>query len=498
LIHAVEPSPPTAGAGPKVVVVGLGPAGAGLVPDVAYRALATARRAFVRTSRHPAAEAAAEATPGGLESFDQLYEGAGTIDEVYAAIVEELVSAASAVGAGDEESGSFVAYAVPGSPFVAERTVVMLRNDERVTVEVLPAPSFVDLAWERLGIDPVDAGVRLVDGASFAVEAAGERGPLLVAQCHSRQILSDIKLAGDDAAEEEVSRTAVLLHHLGLADEVILEVDWAELDRTLEPDHLTAVWIPEMATPVAVELARLDELVHILRARCPWDQSQTHGSLARHLLEETYETLDAIEALEISETPNISENVDGSERDVVDEAVDHLAEELGDLLFQVYFHAVLAGEEGRFTLADVARGVHDKLVARHPHVFGDVRADTPEEVAANWEVLKKVEKGRSSVTEGIPSALPALALAAKLQRKAGSVGLELPDLESRRREVADGVDRLESSDSQEDRDEAMGDLLFALADLARQMGVEPETALRTRAGRFRRLIEAREGSTQPH
>jgi tetrapyrrole methylase family protein/MazG family protein len=247
-----------------------------------------------------------------------------------------------------------------------------------------------------------------------------------------------------------------------------------------------------MVTPVAVELARLDELVHTLRARCPWDQSQTHGSLARHLLEETYETLDAIEAL------GVAEALGESEADVIEEAVDHLAEELGDLLFQVYFHAVLAGEEGRFTLADVARGVHDKLVARHPHVFGDVLADTPEEVAANWEILKTAEKGRSSVTEGIPSALPALALAVKLQRKAGSVGLELPDLESRRRQVADGVDRLESSDTQEARDEAMGDLLFALADLVRLMGVEPETALRTRAGRFRRQIEASEGSVRPH
>ena len=107
-------------------------------------------------------------------------------------------------------------------------------------------------------------------------------------------------------------------------------------------------------------------------------------------------------------------------------AVAHLEEELGDLLFQVYFHATLAAEAGRFTLADVARGVHDKLVARHPHVFGDVTADTPEEVAANWEALKLAEKGRTSVTEGIPAALPALALATKLQRKALAVGMVLP------------------------------------------------------------------------
>lgn len=472
---------------PRVMVVGLGPAGAEFVPEAASRVLATAARAFVRTTRHPAVDDIAAVPPGGLESFDRLYDGAATIDEVYTAIVEELVAAATAVreADGDGDPGAFVAYAVPGSPFVAERTVVMLRDDERVTVDVILAISFVDLAWDRLGIDPVAAGVRLVDGAAFAVEAAGERGPLLVAQCHSRQVLSDMKLAGDDASGDDMSRTAVLLHHLGLADERVLEVGWAELDRSLEPDHLTAVWVAQMAPPVAVELARLDELVHTLRAQCPWDRSQTHGSLARHLLEETYETLDAIET------------VDATEPDVAPEAVDHLAEELGDLLFQVFFHAVLGGEEGRFTLADVARGVHDKLVARHPHVFGDVVADTPEDVATNWEVLKKKEKGRASVTEGIPSALPALALATKLQRKAESVGLELADLGARRQEVADGVDRLVASQTPEALDEAVGDLLFSLADMARRLGVDPETALRLRAGRFRQQVESSEVQAPP-
>ena len=120
-------------------------------------------------------------------------------------------------------------------------------------------------------------------------------------------------------------------------------------------------------------------------------------------------------------------------------AVAHLEEELGDLLFQVYFHATLAAEEGRFTLADVARGVHDKLVSRHPHVFGDVTAETADDVAANWEAIKKVEKGRASVTEGIPAALPALALAAKLQRKASAIGMVLPGLADEADRVAEGV-----------------------------------------------------------
>jgi tetrapyrrole methylase family protein / MazG family protein len=484
-----EPETLAAGPRPTVVVVGLGPAGVDLVPDAALRVLADAGRAYVRTARHPAVGAVAGVVPGGLASFDRLYDGAGTISEVYTAIVEELVAAAidvagrAGVDGSSGHRGASVVYAVPGSPFVAERTVLMLKEDDRVEVEVIPAPSFVDLAWDRLGVDPVAAGVRLVDGAAFAVEAAGERGPLLVAQCHSRQVLSDIKLAGDDVSGDDEGRTAVLLHHLGLEDEEVREVAWAELDRSLEPDHLTAVWVPRLASPVAVELARLDELVHTLRARCPWDQSQTHGSLAAHLLEETYETLDAIET------------VAATEPDVAPEAVDHLAEELGDLLFQVYFHAVLAGEEGRFTLADVARGVYDKLVARHPHVFGDVVAETPDAVAANWEILKKDEKGRTSVTEGIPNALPALALAAKLQRKAESVGLDLPGLEQRRNQVADGVERLPSV-GPDALETTVGELLFALADVARRLGVDPETALRARAREFRAEVEASESRSR--
>jgi tetrapyrrole methylase family protein / MazG family protein len=492
----VGPSPPTGGARPRVVVVGLGPAGAGLVPEGAVRALAGAARAYVRTRRHPAVDevervVAADRPAGGLESFDRLYDGAGTIDEVYGAIVEELVSAAMALATaaaggrdGRGPAGTpYVAYAVPGSPYVAERTVVMLRGDDRVTVEVMAAPSFVDLAWDRLGVDPVAAGVRLVDGAGFAVEAAGERGPLLVAQCHSRAVLSAIKLAGDDAAGEDEKRTAVLLHHLGLDDELVLEVAWADLDRTIEPDHLTAVWIEELAAPVAVELARLDELVHRLRAECPWDQKQTHGSLAGHLLEETYETLDAIEAV-ASNGPEVGPA-----------AVEHLEEELGDLLFQVYFHAVLAAEEGWFTLADVARGVHEKLVARHPHVFSDTVAATAEAVAANWEVLKKKEKGRSSVTEGIPTALPALALAAKLQKRATSVGLEGPGLSARRAEVAGLLEGLEPGGDGDELGRALGQVLFAVAEMARTVGVDPETALRARTGEFRREIEARESGS---
>ncbi len=185
---------------------------------------------------------------------------------------------------------------------------------------------------------------------------------------------------------------------------------------------------------MARELVRLDELVRTLRERCPWDRRQTHGSLRRHLLEEAYEVLEALDevaALDAVGATNASSGLrvaDDDSDDTSPRATAALEEELGDLLFQVYFHARLASEAGRFTLADVARGIHDKLVDRHPHVFGDDDAPTAEDVAANWEVRKLAEKKRTSVTEGIPAAMPALALTAKLQRKALAVGMTLPSL----------------------------------------------------------------------
>jgi len=477
--------------GPRIDVVGLGPAGPGLLTSTTRALLDGPAPVFLRTSRHPAAVAAA-----GARSFDHHYESADTFDDVYRAIVDDLVDAAVAVGP--------VVYAVPGSPSVAERTVLLLTGHPRVAsgevvLEVHPSVSFLDLAFARLGVDPVASGVRLVDAERFAVDAAGERGPLLVAQCWNREVLSDVKLS----VEAPPDATAVVLHHLGLPDERVLEVAWEDLDRTIEPDHLTSVWVPRLASPVAAELVALDELVRTLRARCPWDRRQTHASLGRHLLEESYEVLEAIDALAAVDAGAAHGTGDAPADRREASAVADLEEELGDLLFQVYFHATLAAEEGRFTLADVARGVHDKLVSRHPHVFGDVAAETADDVAANWEELKKAEKGRSSVTEGIPAALPALALAAKLQRKAAAIGMVLPGLADEADRVATAAGELGRGDADTADDvadgeggararaDAVGELLFAVVGLSRALGVDPETALLSRSRAFRGEVQAR-------
>jgi MazG family protein len=259
-----------------------------------------------------------------------------------------------------------------------------------------------------------------------------------------------------------------------------------------------------VADSAAAELARLEELVRTLRARCPWDRRQTHVSLAPHLMEEAYEALEAIEDLGSAEPA------------VPSEVVAHLEEELGDVLFQVFFHSVLAEEKGRFTLTDVARAVHDKLVRRHPHVFGDVPAETAEDVAARWEVLKRSEKPGRGATGGIPDAMPALAAAAKLLRKAESLDMDLPSAAERHATVVASLEHLEhigdqrSSEEAEDLDvprgppskevevsssqevKAVGELLLAVVDLARRIGVDPETALRAETRRLRRALDTGE------
>ena len=469
---------------PRITVVGLGPGGDAFLPDTAAAALtADPALSYLRTSRHPSAARFADA-----HTFDALYDSAATFDDVYAGIVEALVSAATAAAPRP------VVYAVPGSPVVAERSVELLRADDRVDLTVVPALSFLDLAWDRLGVDPIAAGVQLLDAAEFPDAAAGARGPFLVGQCWSRGLLSGIKLSAADT--EQALPQPVILHHLGLEDEVVVAVDWWELDRAVAPDHLTSVFVPVLYAPLprgaaaaGYEVARLAELMDTLRTECPWDRAQTHATLMPHLVEECYEVLDALAAVTAPAAP-----ADPGTADSPSDAARHLEEELGDLLFQIVFHARLASEEGAFDLGDVARGIHDKLVHRHPHVFGEVEAETPDVVVSNWEAIKKREKGRSSVTEGIPTNLPALMLSNKLARKARSVGLDPGSGEEGPSAAADAVralaERAASAESHPDdplADDAVdvgaavGEILFVVADLAQRLGVDAEQALRARA-----------------
>ena len=451
---------------PVVTVVGLGPGPVGLVTQETIEAISSSTTRFVRTTRHPSATLV-----GSAVSFDDEYERHDTFAEVYAAIAARVADAAL-------KNGSAL-YAVPGSPGVLEDGVRRLLADERLEVRVLSAVSFLDLAWLRLGIDPVDAGVRLVDAHRFAESAANSAGPFLVAQCHADWVLSEIKLAHESARGDE---RVTVLHHLGLADERVLETTWDDLDRLershgLVVDHLTSLYVPQLAEPVAGEMARLHALARTLREQCPWDREQTHASLVRYLIEETYEVVDALNALD-EDDPS------------TDEA---LIEELGDLLYQIEFHTTIAEQQGRFSLADVARTTHEKLVRRHPHVFGDVQATNAGDVVTTWDEIKRAERAAKIVDDapdffaGVSRAAPSLSLAQKLQKRAAEVGFDWPDVHGASAKLDEEIGELrvaaQSGDPAVVRME-LGDVLFSVVNVARKLGLDAETALRDAADKF--------------
>ena len=450
----------------RVVIVGLGPGPRNTVTQATLEAIERIDVQFVRTKRHPTADLMPRAT-----SFDSLYDTLPTFEDVYREITEAVVAAALQHGE--------VLYAVPGSPLILESSVAQLRADSRVEVHVLPALSFLDLAWEALGIDPVNAGVRLIDGHRFALEASGERGPLLVAQVHADWVLSDVKLSHESANGNE---PVVLLHHLGLPDQRVEHTTWQELDRVLPADHLTTLYIPQMAEPVAGELARLHQLARTLREQCPWDREQTHDSLIKHLIEETYEVVDAIEALDADDP-------------ATDEA---FIEELGDLLYQVEFHATIAEQQGRFSMADVARSIHDKLVRRHPHVFGDVVANSANDVVQTWDEVKREEKksvdgAASSTFTGVAKSGPSLQYATKIQKRAADVGFDWPNADGAFEKIIEESAEIRqavalNSDPETVRME-LGDLLFSVVNLSRHLGHDAEQALRGASDKFRHRFE---------
>ena len=448
-------------------MVGLGPAGLDLLLPVARSEIERVSHRFARTGRHPAV---AEFETVGLtfETFDAAYEAATDFDELYLTIVASVIDAA--------HEHSEVVYAVPGNPGVAERTVPLLRAaaGAELDVVVVPGLSFVDLAWTRLGRDPM-VGVHVVDAADFVPAAAGRSGPMLIGHCINALVLSDLKLVLLDALPADTP--VVVLQRLGLPDELVTEVLLVELDRTVTPDHLTSVFVDAGEHTIAGDVARLVALAQRLRGPggCPWDAEQNHHSLTRYLLEEAYETVEVLELL-----PDAAP--DG---DIDYDAYARVEDELGDLLFQVVFHSILAAEAGAFDLGDVATGVHDKLVRRHPHVFGDVDAATASDVLANWEQIKKQERASSSLVDGISPGLPSLLYAHKLYRKAASVGLE-PDVDTDGfATMTDALARLRVSAGAGETETALGDLLAGAVVVARANGVDGETSLRGWAGRFR-------------
>jgi MazG family protein len=230
---------------------------------------------------------------------------------------------------------------------------------------------------------------------------------------------------------------------------------------------------------LADALVELQELTERLRRECPWDREQTVGTIVPHTVEEAYEVADAALA--------------GDDAKLLDE--------LGDLLFQAYFLAQLLSERGAGGLEQVALGIHAKLVARHPHVFGDVEARTAGRVRENWERLKVEQEAREGVFHDVPETLPALLGARKVQRRAAAVGFDYPDVAGALADLDDELDELRTEirgepepEHEPDRRVAaeLGDVLFACVNVARRLNVDPELELRAATGRFRSRVEGAE------
>ena len=451
-----------------IAVVGLGPAGLDrLLPAAAAVLDDPAVTVLVRTLRHPAS--AQLAARRDVTGCDDLYESAADHDEVYRRIVERVMEAAG---------GGPVAYAVPGSATVGERAVALLREAAGaagIPLAVHPGESFIDAAITAVGIDPLERGLQVLDGRDLA-EPLLLHLPTLISQVDGGLVLMDVRERLQRLLPDDTPVT--VLDSLGGDGERIVETTLSALRPGDAGDRVTLFL--DVEAPGWPGLVRTNTR---LRSECPWDRQQTHHTLAKHLLEEAYETLDVIEAL--------PEEAPAGEADHA--AYADVEEELGDLLLQVVFHATLAAEAGAFGTEEVAEAIRRKLIRRHPHVFGEVDAPTAAHVMANWETLKQEEKQRDSLLDGVPRSMPALARSLELQSRAASIGFDWPDLAGVVAKVREEMDELLADRDVESRArDELGDLLFSVVNLARHLAVDPEQALRAAADRFDRRFRSME------
>ncbi len=443
-----------------ITLLGLGPGDPALLTRQAWECLEAIDEIYLRTRLHPAVAG----FPPSLvvNSFDSLYEQGDSFAAVYAQIVEQVLALGRRPGG--------VVYAVPGHPFVAEATgpeIARRARQEGLPVRVVEGLSFIEPVLAALGVDPLPH-TALVDALELAaahMPPFPPDAPALVAQLHSQAVASDVKLTLMGAYPD--TYPVRLVHAAGTPQALVEDLRLYEIDRSPHIGLLTALYVPGLGEGTSFE--SFQELVAHLRAPngCPWDREQTHLSLRTHLLEETYELLSDLDA---------------------GDAVG-MREEFGDLLLQIVLHAQIASEEGEFNMAEVLQGIHAKIVHRHPHVFGDVEVSGAGEVLLNWERLKAAEraangKAEASLLDSVPPALPALVQAQEYQKRAGRVGFDWPAIQGVIDKVMEELGELHAAREGEQRAAELGDLLFAVVNLARWYDVDAESVLRQSNARF--------------
>jgi tetrapyrrole methylase family protein/MazG family protein len=449
---------------PGITIIGLGPGRPGLLTIEAQHALARADELYLRTRRHPTVEALPPSVV--IHSFDDIYERAGTFEQVYDEIASRILEL------GRRTQG--VVYAVPGHPLVGEASVQRILTQaeaEGLPVRIVEGLSFVEPVCTRLHLDPLD-GLQLADAMTLAMQhypGVNPDLPLLISQLYNREVAADVKLTLMVVYPDD--HPVTLIRAAGTEDEALRSMPLYELDRAAGIDHLTSLYVPPLAEPGS--LPAFQGIVAQLRAPngCPWDREQTHRSLRPFLLEETYEVLEALDA---------------------DDSAG-LREELGDLLLQILLHTQIAIEDDEFRMADVIAHIVAKLKRRHPHVFGKVQVANSQEVVVNWERIKGEEKNhqpKESILEGIPVALPALARAQSLQRRVERLGFDWADIQRVWGKVEEEWHELRAAAPGEEQAHEVGDALFALVSLARWLGIDAESSLRNATERFARRFQS--------
>ncbi|MGH2444062.1 MAG: nucleoside triphosphate pyrophosphohydrolase [Chloroflexota bacterium] len=474
----------------NLIVVGLGPGTWQGLTIEAAEILRSASSVYVRSLLQPSLDSIREHLPGvDFHSFDHLYERSTDFEEIYAAIVEELFQVI-------ERSSAAIVYAVPGSPSIGETSVRLLLEGCRqreIPVRIIPGLSYLEPLLAAAGV--ADTGwIEMLDASDIALMAGedalglaeGEAeilpwrapvvtAPLAISSLYDRLTASAVKLWLGKYYPDEHRVTVVQNAEAGAP--IASRVPIYDLDRLEVIDHRTCVYVPPLSEYENTRtFAGLMQLTRRLRGPggCPWDREQTHASLKPHLIEEAYEVIDAL---------------DGQDPALI-------AEELGDLLFQVTIHSQVAAEAGDFTIEDVIENIMRKLIGRHPHVFGDVRFETSHEVRSAWESFKQREKPqRTSVLEEIPRGLPALPQSNLMQKRVAGLGFEWPDVAAVLDKVAEELgelrEELAATESGDGRREELGDIFFALVSVARHLRIDPEEALRLAnhkfAARFRHI-----------
>jgi len=446
-------------------VVSLGPGDPKLLTLQSLEALRRSRCLILRTARHRVADWLKE--EGVLFSdFDELYEAYDNFDELHTEMARRLWEQAA------EKSVTFAVIDAQTDGAVRALRVSCPAGGK---ITILPGVTMADSCLAMLPEHIEQSGRVRILPAMDAVEAAPDPAtPLLVTEIFDRVLASELKLRLSDLYGDEA--LVVLYPSSVKINRKPLEIPLMELDRQRTYDHTVCLFVPsaELKQRERYCFDDLLKVMHILRRQCPWDGEQTHESLRKYLIEEAYEAVGAID----------------------EDDMDHLADELGDVLLQVAFHADIAQEVGEFAISDVTTAIVRKMIYRHAHIFGDVHCDTADEVSQSWEQLKKIEKGlttQASVLADVSAGLPALMRASKVQKKAAQVGFDWDDALGALPKIHEEADEVRAElEAGRDPGEEIGDLLFSCVNVARLAGLEPELLLKAATEKFIRRFTAME------